>query len=300
MEQSRLPEPLAATCILTLHDAVELFLILSGEHLGLTVPEHGEFTARFFDKLHPDKAGPTGVDLSGRKGIKRLTVQRNTFKHDAQLPGGPAIERARVDCQLFFEENTPKVFGMSFDAIDMADLVPQDPVRERLKAAGAAWEQGDQVNGMGQLRIAFEELLERHLNHYESPLAFGRQVDPDPFLGGMVAKALTLDQHGKYAPVPARLAESVGKHIQNLTDTVAQMQKALRATSLGIDYHRLHRFEALTPRILHSVGGRREVFSAGPYNPTGEHYEYCQQFVISAALRVAGLDAHLAPPKWEE
>jgi hypothetical protein len=303
IEQSWLPEPLAATCILTLHDAVELFLILSSEHLGITVPEHGEFTSRFFDKLHPDKAGPHGVELSGRKGIKRLTVQRNTFKHDAQLPGAPAIARAREDAKHFFEDNTPKVFGVPFDAIDMVDLVPQQPTKDQLRAAATAWAQGDQVNGMGLLRIALEELFDRHLigdGQQRSPLAFGPRVYRDPFLRGKVAKALTLDSSGKYAPVPPRQAEEVGRHLQELTEAVSQMQKALRTSSLGIDYHRLHRFELLTPEVYQTVGGQLEVLCVGPYRPSEEDYDYCQQFVVSAALRVAELEVHLSRPEWKQ
>lgn len=301
MEQSRLPDPLAASCILTFHDAVELFLILASEHLGITIPDKGQFVARYFDTMHPGKAGPAGVDLAGRNGIKRLTVQRNTFKHDASLPAGPTIERARIDTQLFFEENTPKVFDLPFDGIDMVELIPQEPVRDRLRAAATAWAQGDQVNGMGLLGIAFEEVFEQHLvgdDRRGSPLSFGRQLHQDAFLGDKVAKALTLDKAGQYAPVPPRLAESVGKHIQELTETVAKMQTALRSSSLGIDYHRLYRFELLTPEISYLADGRREVYSVGPYNPNEEDYEYCQQFVVSVALRVAEMDAHLGRPGW--
>ncbi|GGS93316.1 hypothetical protein [Streptomyces chromofuscus] len=303
MEQSRLPDPLAASCILTFHDAVELFLVLASEHLGITIPDKGQFVARYFETMHPDKAGPAGVDLAGKIGVKRLTVQRNSFKHDAALPAGPTIEQARVDTKQFFEENTPRVFGHPFDGIDMVELIPQEPVREQLRAASAVWAQGDHANGMGLLRLAFEELFEQHINGDDfrgSPLAFGRQVRQDPFLGGKVAKALTLDEKGKYAPVPPRLAESVGRHVQDLTETVAKMQSALRVTSLGIDYHRYHRFEHLTPEVSRLANGRREAYPVGPYAPRDEDFEYCQQFVVSAALRLAEMEAHLARPAWRE
>lgn len=35
IEQSLLPEPLSFTSVLTFHDAVELFLIVTAEHLGV-------------------------------------------------------------------------------------------------------------------------------------------------------------------------------------------------------------------------------------------------------------------------
>ncbi|MDO3655593.1 hypothetical protein, partial [Bacillus subtilis] len=129
MDQSRQPEPLSASCVLTFHDAVELFLIIASEHLKVSLPERGKLTQRFFDGLHPDKLGPDGIELVGRKGVDRLSTLRNTLKHDAALPGTRQIEQSRTDAQLFFDENTPKVFGLSFDAIDMVELVPQQNIR---------------------------------------------------------------------------------------------------------------------------------------------------------------------------
>jgi hypothetical protein len=119
-------------------------------------------------------------------------------------------------------------------------------------------------------------------------------------LGGKVAKALTLDKAGGYAPVPSRLAENVGKHVEQLTDAVVKMQRALRIMAIGLDYHRLYRFEMLTPEVSHLADGRREVFCPGPYNPTQEDYDYCRQFVLSAAIRLAELESHLARPGWRE
>lgn len=304
VDQSHQPEPLAASCILTLHDAIELFLILASEHLKVSVSERGKLTQRFFEGLHPDKLGSTGVDLVGRKGVDRLSSLRNTIKHDAALPAGRQIEQSRTDAALFFEENTPRVFGLTFDAIDMIELVPQQAVRHRMRDADAAWTAGDLVKGMGELRIAFDELFFDHMvgdGHYrESPLTFGQQVQSDPFLGQKIAKALTLDSTGKHAPVPARLAETVGKHLEVLTDVVSRLQRALQISSIGIDYHRLHRFEMLCPHVSLRAHGQREAYWRGPYAPDRSDYDYCRQFVITGALRVAEMTGLLHPPEWRK
>ncbi len=154
---------------------------------------------------------------------------------------------------------------------------------------------------MGLLRIAFEEMFQQHLNgddYRGSALAFGHKVRTEPFLYNKVAKALTLDSKGGYAPVPPRLAESIGQHVQALTETVAKMQSALRVSALGIEVHRFHRFEQLTPGVAYFSDGRHKVHSHDNYSPTPEDFEYCQQFVISAALRLAELQAYLRPPGW--
>ncbi|MEU8645049.1 hypothetical protein AB0C91_24355 [Streptomyces sp. NPDC048674] len=301
VDQSHLPEPLSASCILTYHDAVELFLILASEHLKVGVAERGKLTQRFFDGLHPDKLGPAGVDLAGKKGVDRLSALRNTIKHDAALPATRQVEQSRNDAELFFEENTPRVFGLSFDAIDMIELVPQQSVRTRLRDADSAWTSGDLVKSMGELRVAFDELFFDHMvgSHYrESPLTFGPQLRSDSFLGSKIAKALTLDASGKHAPVPAPLAESVGKHLETVTDVVSRLQRALQIASIGIDYHRLHRFEMLCPHVSLKADGHREAYWHGPYTPEQSDYDYCRQFLITAALRVAEMTSLLEPPTW--
>lgn len=300
-DQSHQPEPLSASCILTYHDAVELFLILASEHLKANLPERGKLTQRFFDGLHPDKLGSAGVDLAGRKGVDRLSALRNTIKHDAALPAAQQVEQSRSDAELFFEENAPRVFGLSFDAIDMVELVPQQPVRARLRDADTAWAGGDLVKSMGELRVAFDELFFDHMvgEHYrESPLTFGPQLQADTNLGHKIAKALTLDSSGKYSPVPPRLAESVGKQLETVTDVVSRLQRALQIASIGIDYHRLHRFEMLCPHVTMQAGGGREAYWNGPYTPQRGDYDYCRQFLITAALRVAETTSLLDPPAW--
>ncbi|MFF4055569.1 hypothetical protein ACFYZ8_05715 [Streptomyces sp. NPDC001668] len=106
IEQSLLPEPLSFTSVLTFHDAVEMFLIVTAEHLGAIVRDRDPFIKRFFEGLHPDTF-PGGVELQGQYGIKRLNDLRNGFKHTAGSPGPVAITDAKADTVRFFEENTP-------------------------------------------------------------------------------------------------------------------------------------------------------------------------------------------------
>jgi hypothetical protein len=95
VDQSSLPEPLTFTSVLAFHDAVELFLVLAGEHLGANPPEHLPFM-KYWTELHPNKLAG-GVELSGKVGMDRLNRIRNGFKHAGTMPGLAAIEQARAD-----------------------------------------------------------------------------------------------------------------------------------------------------------------------------------------------------------
>ncbi|MFE9855622.1 hypothetical protein [Streptomyces sp. NPDC005780] len=302
MEQSRLPDPLAAGSILTFHDAVEFFLILASEHLGISVPDRGQFVARYYDNIHPDKAGPGGVDLAGRIGIRRLTDQRNSFKHTAALPVAGAITQARSDVTQFFEDNTPRVFGLPFDGINMTDLVPQPHTRHKLTEAESEDTKGNRTAAMAWLVEAFDELLAASTapDHWRgTPFSFG----PDLFhqlSEGHVARVLRQppeqDRH-----MPVRGASTLAKEYVQLRESVVALQRGARLTALGIDYSEYWRFHALTPTVHRPFNSHspRRIATPPGYAPDDEEFTFCLRFVISAALRIAEVMTHRRPPSWQ-
>lgn len=300
-QQSRLPDPLAAACVLTYHDAVELFLILASEHLKITIPDHGPFIKRFWDGLHPDKAGPNGVDLAGKVGMKRLTTQRNSFKHDAAHPAGTVIEQARVDATQFFEDNTPKVFGVPFDGIDMADLVPQAGTRDKIKKASEVEAAGDRTQALGWLVEAFDELFKiasPTSSWSPSPYSFGMNIN-HPMSESDIAQILRQpDEHSRRKPT--RGASRLAEELFIVRESVRSLQKGMRVMTLGIDYHEYQRFEVLSPMVWRAHEDHLELHTPDGYAPTAEHWAFCQQFVITAALRIADAMAHRQRPPWAQ
>lgn len=68
--------------------------------------------------------------------------------------------------------------------------------------------------------------------------------------------------------------------------------------TMGVDYPRYLRFEQLTPWIRGTVGDPLKPSYPDGYAPSRDDFEYCQQFIIEVALRVAGVNAELKPPSW--
>ena len=64
------------------------------------------------------------------------------------------------------------------------------------------------------------------------------------------------------------------------------------------DYRQFDRFLKLTPRLVYSIDGRAELLKPPGYAPSRDESEFCRQFVITAALRVAEAEAHAVPPSW--
>jgi hypothetical protein len=96
-------------------------------------------------------------NLSGRRGMERLNRVRVNLKHHGSIPGIQQIADARTDVDAFLAANTQAVFGVDYDTVTMADVVPQKPVRIKIRAAAEAV--GDRQEAMGLLAEAFDELF---------------------------------------------------------------------------------------------------------------------------------------------
>jgi hypothetical protein len=157
---------------MTLHDAVEAFLLLAGEHVGS--PGSREFE-KYWDTLSPAKH-PNGVNLAVKQGMARLNKVRVTLKHHGGHPSVTTINQIVEDTSTFFAANTQLVFGVDYDQVSMADLIEQEKVRDLVRAAETAAGAGDHIKAMIALSDACDLLLtpRRTVNDADaSPLRFG-------------------------------------------------------------------------------------------------------------------------------
>jgi hypothetical protein len=282
--QSRQPEPMSFACVLAFHDAIELFLMLAAEHLGLHVDDKKPFMVRYFENLHPNKL-PGGIEFAGKNGVKRITDLRNGFKHANTWPGRTGIEQSLVDTSAFFEVNTPKVFGIAYDEIDMADLIPHAEPRRLVKEATAKERVGDRIEAMALLREAFVGAFSAHLEHdghWPSPFSIGpelRSTRSPTALEGIMDR-------------------DAARQLDAATQIAGEAQAALRMLVVGIEYHAFLRFDLLVPRVDYMWDGKRELVHHPDYAPTAEDFAQCRAFVVAATLRLAEAQAHVMAPPW--
>jgi hypothetical protein len=286
-EQAQLPDPMRATCILTLHDAVELFLVLVGDHLRANLSPRLDFMAYW-----AEIQSKANVQLTSKTAMDRLNRRRVDFKHHGNLPSTESLVRVCADVSTFFEENTPLVFGIDYDAIDMADVIPQATTRALAKQATTEEGTGNRTEAMALLSDAFEDLFRQHAktNSYPpSPFAFGPDIR-FPLRKADIRRALPDDRLG-YA---SRLTDQ----ISDVTVIASATQTGLRVMSLGVDFHRYVRFRQLMPHVHHGVAGNREVHPPSDYAPTAEHLRFCMDFLITVALRLVEIETYTTPPAW--
>ncbi|MFF2721963.1 hypothetical protein [Streptomyces sp. NPDC058011] len=288
VEQAARPEPIAAAAILTFH-AVELFLMLTSEHVRVQAVEVPGHEAAFVRHGDTEKRG--GV-------LERVSVVGESLDSES-VPSGAAVVQARDDTERFFEENTPKVFNIPFDSIDMVELIPQPSTREQTRSARRAWQQEDHLTAMGTLALAFEELFTTHVmnpDHGYSSFAFGPAVEHGAFMGRDIARAVTAANGERTHRNPTHAVDKAGKQFQQLSSTVFEMQAALRVMTLGLDLHRYFRFKALCPDVDKYADQRVKFYDAGGrFQADEDGFAYCEQFVLAAALRLAELEGHTIP-----
>jgi hypothetical protein len=304
VEQSHQPAPLSYMCLLSLHDAAELFMVLTGDHLrASTVGRETKFLD-YFKALAPSKTAPgPGVQLSGAHGMRRLNEARNNLKHAGGTPDPETIERARADVTAFLEENTQRVFLLPFSDIDMADLMPQPEARTMVKEAVTVRRSGDAAEAMALLSEAFSELFEEHVQpseHWSSRYSFGPSIERNSHTTTHRWRSLltSLSSSGSRW---SSAADSLSKDIGPLFETVARLQSGMRVVALGLAYHEYDRFQHLVPRVHKQPDGQWFVMHPRPgYEPDQEEFDFCRQFVISFALRLGQVAAHTRAASWED
>ncbi|MEU3099892.1 hypothetical protein ABZ690_35670 [Streptomyces sp. NPDC006967] len=290
--QSRQPQPLAATSVLSFHDAVELFLVLAGEHLGVGLPTQINFS-QYWEKL---AAGlPPNTQLPSKKAMERMNKIRVNLKHHGAVPSPTDIDQVRADVLTFFTDATPIIFGGSFTQIDMIDLVSRPQTVKFLQFAQSCADKGDLPQAMAALSIAFTELIEHYTetrrSAYRPPFRFGDVKDyrdESRRIGG--------DREAKKLRLTDLLShiKDISKQLSSVTKVTKEMQRAMRVTALGIDYTRYARFDVLTPQVGRYMGGNARFFvEEGHKLLTHEDYQFARLFVIESAMQAAKADAVL-------
>lgn len=277
LEQAGRPQPLAAAALLSFHDAVEMFLLLAAEHLGVNLDKNTTF-----DGYWTQIAAKASLQLPSRNAMRRMNNSRVNFKHHGSIPSPTDLDQFRADVTTFFADATQAVFAADFGSLDMADLVTQQEALTRLRDAETQVRKGDYTEALALLSEAFDELLSDYANrkrtsHNSTAYSFGPEHGLDRSATHRIAK----------------IDPTFDRHIEAITDSVGHMQRAMKVLAVGLDYRRYARFEMLLPQINRFIDGHQEVRPIPGLQVGEEEYQFCRQFVIETALHLAEMDFDL-------
>jgi len=277
IEQSNRPMPMASISVLTFHNAVESFLYLSAEEVDADPPYK---IMNYWEEI----SRKAGVELIGKAGIDRLNEARVGLKHYSNRPDEREIESFRSTVQTFFDENTPKIFDISYNSISLAHLVEFEDPKEHLLTADELKSKNQLAEAMGELKIAHEKLIYEYKDRSRWELEYS-----------------TFPQFRGTRHPPTELEDTYSQlGIDKINNTLDEISESFIYISNGIDYERYSRFNHLTPRLVHNQDPENRFDKYRPLLENYEEsdipdgaYEYCENFLVELALSLQNSDFDL-------
>lgn len=260
VEQSKQIEPLSAFSILNFHDSVEMFLKLLTEKLNIKSD-----TFNFLD--YWDKI----PDLTLKESMRNLNTRRVNIKHKWIFPSKADIDISKINTADFFQQNTESQFGITFDNINLLELISYEKVKQHLLAAQNFLLKWDSENCVWESAIGFHVLMSTYegnkTNYYSrnSPLSL---VKDCRFRGDIKFEEL-----------------------DKINESLTELENALKIIGFGIDYKRYTKFKILTPHVWETMWGP-SIWWTDRKNKkwSKENCEYCIDFVIESCLKLQEFD----------
>jgi hypothetical protein len=253
-----------------MHDTVELFLCLACEHLNTGKNEIGFM--KYWDILSP-KVGSPG--LTQRVAMRRLNQARVSFKHHGIMPSVIDFEGFRVTTTLFLEENTPAIFGRSFDSVSLVDVVACEPAREHLRAAEREVDENPNQAALS-CRKAFAEILREQRNRPRTSLGANWRHS----IGSLgYLNIRELKNHAGDNSV-------LQNFIDIIVGAVEALEERVELLSFGINGQKLSDFERITPAVWKSGNEYRfdDRWLRQTPGLSKDQAKWCIDFVIEVAL----------------
>ncbi|MCW4030439.1 MAG: hypothetical protein NWE92_12430 [Candidatus Bathyarchaeota archaeon] len=274
-EKSKEPEPFCWVSILHFHDAVELFLELSAEKLGVSKGVKQLHFGEYWNNINPILQLNGKNELTQRIQIEKLNGIRVALKHHGTPPSSSAIDEAKYYVFAFMVENTATVFGTNFDEISLIDMVGCEKTRKTLSIAKQLLKDGKKEDAMDKVAIAFEELIHDYEDRKRD--SYGRS----PFFFGQ-------DMTFYYNEITDR----------TITNAIADLQHAVKIISLGLDYRKYSHFKLLTARAV-SLRGESDAYiqrlPRRTEDPSEEDFSFCFDFIIQSAIILKEFDIDIRP-----
>lgn len=285
-EESYQAPPFCWDSLNGLHDVVEMFLLLGAEVLEAKVTDRMPFL-QYWDALSEKMDGPLGY----RNQMRRVNHARVGFKHHGNVPSSRTLEEARTWVHAFIYDETPRVFGMELDDVSLASFIASSEARQWLQSADCHWPD-DPSTAFAGLYSAFDALIE---DYAETKDGF---VGRAPSWEGLrsAVEHLKRQRRGNAREDPKlQVIESLRSYDRAVEGSLLSLQSGLRIVAMGVDLRRHARFRALTPDVSRRAsGGRTWTHPAGMVR-TQEEFEFCRDFVVTTALRLAEFD--YGPPR---
>lgn len=262
--QIREPQPISFAGLLTLHDAIETFLIAACRKHNVRTKDRSlaELVNNLAGKLKRTDPLPHSTFVT-----ETLIPARADLKHDGRWPNATDLSDWAEQTHAFFRENCKLLFGFQIREARLLEFVEPPLARDYLREAETQIEAGD-------LQDAAVNIV-RGLAHVENHYG----VEPGRRWFSNRAKDLrVLSEDGK----------RVRAYLEDLETSLREMEAEVAAMRAGIDLDEYESFRSLIPVSAQvAMSGRVTTSIHGPIEVERDDMIYCLDYVVDLALRLS-------------
>jgi hypothetical protein len=289
IEQATLPETLSYTSILSLHDAIDMFMNLAAEMKGIS---KGMYLIQYFDAI---------PDLTLKSSVNKINKRRNNLKHDGIIPGKIEIQDTCSVAKIFFEENVKIIFNKEFIDISLFTLISYDKVREFLQQGNALIDANDFKSAARELAKAYFHLLlvEESLNKKKNKNPwYDSEMQPLIKDGKFYTKAFEkiFEDQDEIFKEPktdkgyVEISEGVASLTYNFNKAFSYTFQSLRIFFLGLDHRKYNHFTSFMPQAVSYNSEKDEYQIFVPLNYpnelTKDNLTFAIDFIMEFALKL--------------
>lgn len=281
VHQSKKAEPLCALSVLTFHDAIELFLRISSEHLDISRGQQEPSFMEYWDLINQGlQEKHMKGELTQKESMRRLNKARVSLKHHGTMPSKLDIEAFRSSTTDFFESNTPTIFGTDFRSISLIQVIRSEEVRNSLSKAENLIADGRTRDALVKVAVAFAQVFEEYENRIEKQLGTAFPFDSR-------IRTASRAEIGW-----SRLDGNMADFIREVDESICDLRESVRVLSTGIDYRKYARFRSIAPRAYPSDKGYliAEPVIETEVPPSEDDVRFCIDFVIECAIALQEYD----------
>lgn len=158
----------AGVAVSLLQDSVEIFIWHLLKYLDAEPKDNSPFTS-YFDLVANAKNNAEKTSLPFKAKIIELNKARVGFKHYGNLPDISEAKKFRAYTEEFLAESCSAFFSIEFELLTLADLVPYENIRSRLKSAELKHKSADFKGAVEETAIAKAMLFELLANYFPKP-----------------------------------------------------------------------------------------------------------------------------------
>ncbi len=202
---------------------------------------------------------------------------------------GLTNHRANTTC--FFEQNTPTVFGVEFNAISLINLVQNVEARANLEKASNFIQLGNRGEALAEISLAFARIINQYTDREKHLATQWLSLNKyNQSFGKIIIDNVKVN--------PAESIEQMRDFLFVLERNLEYVQNGVNILGLGLDYRRYIKFKTLAPsvvRIPHAPVGKEYVTisTEAVQEATLDECNFCMQFVIDSAIRIQQFESGL-------